>query len=33
MGRKDADKMAHNVDPDQSDLGLYCLRRPVCPKI
>ena len=31
---KDADRMANNVDPDQeqSDLGLHCLPRPVCPK-
>ena len=27
MGPKDADRMAHNVDPDQTapDLGLHCL--------
>ena len=32
---KDADGMANSVDPDQtaqSDLGLHCLPRPVCPK-
>ena len=29
----DADGMANSVDPDQSDLGLHCLLRPVCPKI
>ena len=28
----DADGIANNVDPDQSDLGLHCLPRPVCPK-
>ena len=25
--------MANSVDPDQSDLGQYCLPRPVCQKI
>ena len=31
---KDADGMANSVDPDheQSDLGLHCFPRPVCPK-
>ena len=34
---KDADGTADSVDPDQtapkeqSDLGLHCLLRPVCP--
>ena len=33
IGPKDADGMANGVDPDQqSDLGLHCLPRPVCPK-
>ena len=28
------DRMANSVDPDQeqSDLGLHCLPRPICPK-
>ena len=30
---KDANGMANNVDPDQSDLGLHCLPRHVSPKI
>ena len=29
---KDAEGIANSVDPDQSDLGLHCLPRPVCPK-
>ena len=40
MSPKDADGMANSVDPDQtapreeqSDLGLHCLPRPICPKI
>ena len=39
MHPKIADGMANKVDPDQtapleqSDLGLHCLPRPVCPKI
>ena len=35
MCPKDADGMANNVDPDQeqSDLGLHCVPKPVCPKI
>ena len=40
MCPNNADKMANNVDPDQtapreeqSDLGLHCLLRPVRPKI
>ena len=38
MGPNDADGMANSVDPDQtaleeqSDLGLHCLPRPICPK-
>ena len=38
MFPNDADSMANSVDPDQtapqeqSDLGLHCLPRPVCPK-
>ena len=39
MGSKDVDGIANRVDPDQtapleeqSDLGLHCLPRPVCPK-
>ena len=38
MNPKDADRMANSVDPDQtapqeqSDLGLHCLLRHVCPK-
>ena len=40
MKPKDADGMANSVDPDQtasseankqSDLGLHCLLRPICP--
>ena len=37
--KKDADGMAKSVDPDQtapreqSDLGLHCLLRPICPNI
>ena len=31
MHPKDADGMANSVDPDQSDLGLLCLLRPICP--
>ena len=38
MSEKDADGMANSVDPDQtapeqSDLGLHCLPRHICPKI
>ena len=37
MGPKEKDGMANTVVPDQaeeqSDLGLHCLLRPVCPKI
>ena len=32
MSPNDADGMANSVDPDQTDLGLHCLLRPVCPK-
>ena len=39
MHPKDADGIGKSVDPDQtavweeqSDLGLYCLPRQVCPK-
>ena len=38
MHPKDAEEIANSVDPDQtapeeqSDLGLHCLPRPVCPK-
>ena len=35
MQPKDADnRMANSVNPDQeqSDLGLHCLPKPVCPK-
>ena len=31
MHPKDADRMANSVDPEQSDLGLHCLLRPICP--
>ena len=37
MHPKEADGMANSVDPDQtllqkqSDLGLHCLLRPICP--
>ena len=33
MHPNDAEGIANSVDPDQqSDLGLQCLPRPVCPK-
>ena len=43
MHPKDAEGIANSVDPDQtaplgavleeqSDLGLHCLPRPICPK-
>ena len=33
MHPKDVDRMANSADPEeQSDLGLHCLLRPVCPK-
>ena len=31
MCPKDADGMTNSIDPDQSDLVLSCLSRPVCP--
>ena len=32
--QKDANRKANSEDPDeQSDLGLHCLPRPICPKI
>ena len=37
MSAKDVNEIADSVDPDQtapkeqSDLGLHCLPRPVCP--
>ena len=31
MHPKDADGMTNSVDPEQSDLGLHCLPRPICP--
>ena len=30
MHPKDADGMANSVDPDQMDLGLHYLPRPIC---
>ena len=30
--QKDANGIANSEDPDQSDLGLHCLPRPICPK-
>ena len=37
MCPKNADRMVKSADTDQtapdSDLGLHCLHRPVCPKI
>ena len=32
MSPNDADGMANSVDPEQSDLGLHCLPRHICPK-
>ena len=32
MSQNDADGMANSVDPEQSDLGLHCLPRHICPK-
>ena len=32
LSPKDADRMANSVDPEQSDLGLHCLPRHICPK-
>ena len=32
MHPKDADGMANSIDPEkQSDIGLRCLLRPICP--
>ena len=35
MRPKDAEGIANSVDPDQkqSDLGLYCLPRPMCLRL
>ena len=33
MCLNDADGMANSVDPEQSDLGLHCLPRHICPKL
>ena len=30
--QKDANGIANSEDPEQSDLGLHCLPRPICPK-
>ena len=30
--QKDANEIANSEDPDQSDLGLHCLPRLICPK-
>ena len=34
ISQNDADGMANSVDPDQeqSDLGLHCLLKHICPK-
>ena len=32
MHPKDEEGIANSVDPEQYDLGLHCLPRPVCPK-
>ena len=33
MSPNNADGMANSVDPEvQSDLGLHCLPRPICPR-
>ena len=32
IGPAEADGIVNSVDPDQSDLGLHCLPRHVCPK-
>ena len=32
MCTKDAEVMANSEDPDQTDLELHCLSRPVCLK-
>ena len=33
MSPKDAGGIANSVDPEQSDLGLHCLPRPVSRKL
>ena len=33
MLSKDADRITNRVDTDQTDLGLHCLLRPICPNI
>ena len=30
---KDSDRITNRVDTDQTDLGLHCLLRPICPNI
>ena len=30
--QKDANGLANSEDPEQFDLGLHCLPRPICPK-
>ena len=32
MSQKGADGMENSVDPEDPDLGLHCLPRPICPK-
>ena len=32
MHPKDVDRVANTEDPDQFELGLHCLPRPICPK-
>ena len=32
LPQKDANGIANSEDPEQSDLGLHCLPRPICPK-
>ena len=32
FGQKDANEIANSEDPDQTDLGLHCLPRPICQK-
>ena len=32
MSPNDADGMANSVDSEQSDQGLHCLSRHICPK-
>ena len=31
LSLKDADGSSNSVDPDQTDLGLYCLPKHICP--